>query len=362
MPERTNGSSGRYEPVRGDVPPLQTQSAHGQDDPQRRFMNASLGGQKAAMPPSPPSTVDEDEGSTAGDLTEQAGRMQVRSQVEEDEELDEIEEEEGQSDDDDDFDDDGAASQASSYAPASVSSSTVHQLTAAATAIASTRGASPPSAAQGKNAGSVQHPHPSTYRSPGSSFSSNASSLQRLTNPRATSIAAAMSRLPDTPLPSATTSPACIASLSHHPTQSAQAFFSTKLFTDFPTSKGSEGLVGVADDAGVDLACPGWEGAVLDQTRLGGGRTLYTLLPPSARAERLREDVLALLDLASEKLGCGVVVIAVDKQGVTDDAERKAVLHGLCYVGGSVVSAHGGKDPISRCTVRRGTALVAVEL
>lgn len=187
-------------------------------------------------------------------------------------------------------------------------------------------------------------------------------------------------RLPDTPISSMGISPICPSStFAQHPSESAKRFLKS-IFADFPTQVGSEHVVGVADDAGVDLVCPGWEGAVLDQTRLNsnghggsvGSRTLYAAMPCHSQApEKMRADVLNLLDLASEQLSCELVIIAVRK-GEMDEADCKATLHGLCYVGGSVMAAGLGiegvtlagkhKDPVSGCTVAEGMVLVAIEL
>lgn len=82
--------------------------------------------------------------------------------------------------------------------------------------------------------------------------------------------------------------------------------------------------------------------------------------------------MLAVLDAASEKLGCESVMVCLDRK-MRDFA---SVLHGLCYVGGALVAAaKEGKeelegeqnkvpptDPISGLLLRDGLALVAIEL
>jgi hypothetical protein len=187
------------------------------------------------------------------------------------------------------------------------------------------------------------------------------------------------SDMPDTPRQTPTAVSPAIVGYAHHPTASGQRFFCS-LFEDFPLQKGAEHVVGTASDAGVDLACEGWSGAVLDQSRLAShahssagplsnnatGRALFTLLPAAAQAERLREEVLSILDLASEELKCDVVFMAVDRIGM-EESDWKAILHGLCYVGGSVVATGGlkgnaGKEKLTGCKVREGMVLVAVEM
>lgn len=178
--------------------------------------------------------------------------------------------------------------------------------------------------------------------------------------------------MPDTPQQTPNTmSPAC-ASVSHHPTHAEQQFL-RGILSDFPLQKGAEHVVGLTEDAGLDLVCKGWRGAVLDQSRIRSAddtnttnRALYAMLPPQAKAEGLREDVLALLDVASERLRCDLVMIALRRADM-DDADWKAILHGLCYVGGTVVATGGtagqrGKDQLTNCSVVPGVVLVAVEV
>ncbi|EPQ29186.1 uncharacterized protein PFL1_03473 [Pseudozyma flocculosa PF-1] len=191
----------------------------------------------------------------------------------------------------------------------------------------------------------------------------------------------------------------------HFARKSAEDFFH-RIFTDFAPASAQ------VEDAGVELVCPGWSGAVLKtgtaaeeaagerSTSYGssGGRssssssssvskrTLYVSMPRQVDQSQLRELVLALLDAASDRLGCGTVILCLDPQ-MRDFA---TVLHGLCYVGGQVVSVGGegkGKgpagqqvdsvappeaaswrspspasEPISGCSPRGGLVLVGVEL
>lgn len=145
------------------------------------------------------------------------------------------------------------------------------------------------------------------------------------------------------------------------------------------------------EDAGVELVSPGWSGAVIKSGPAGPAcasssfsstcssdssaetqRTLYVSMPAVVDASLLREQVLAVLDAASEKLGCESVMVCLDR-AMRDFA---SVLHGLCYVGGAmVVSARdkkekvgGGQnklpdvDPVSGLQLREGLVLVAIEL
>lgn len=168
----------------------------------------------------------------------------------------------------------------------------------------------------------------------------------------------------------------------HHAKRSAHAFLQ-RIFADVPRNLAVE-------DAGVELVSPGWSGAVI-KSGAGGPvqasssfsstsssdssadtqRTLYVSMPPVVDASLLREQVLAVLDAASEKLGCDSVMVCLNK-AMRDFA---SVLHGLCYVGGALVAAAkeaelvgGGQDklpsadPISNLQLRQGLMLVAIEL
>ncbi|CAO1632209.1 unnamed protein product [Sympodiomycopsis kandeliae] len=183
--------------------------------------------------------------------------------------------------------------------------------------------------------------------------------------------------MPDTPQQTPNTmSPAC-ASVSHHPTEAEHKFLRS-ILPDLPLQVGAKHVIGSTEDAGLDLVCKGWQGAVLDQSRIRSrdddddddgnitNRALYAMMPPKAQAERLREEVLALLDVASERLRCDLVIIAL-RRNEMDDADWKAILHGLCYVGGTVVAMGGstgpnGTDRLTNCTVAQGIVLVAVEV
>ncbi|GAK61947.1 uncharacterized protein PAN0_001c0142 [Moesziomyces antarcticus] len=179
----------------------------------------------------------------------------------------------------------------------------------------------------------------------------------------------------------------------HHAHKSAHAFLH-RIFADVPHNLSVE-------DAGVELVSPGWSGAVIKSHSAAGPasahasssfsstsssdssadaqRTLYVSMPAIVDASLLREQVLAVLDAASEKLGCDSVMICLDR-ALRDFA---SVLHGLCYVGGALVAAaaqtasssdmaadHFGAgphrlpdtDPVSGLALRSGLVLVAIEL
>lgn len=168
----------------------------------------------------------------------------------------------------------------------------------------------------------------------------------------------------------------------HHAQKSAHAFLH-RIFANVPGDLSVE-------DAGVELISPGWSGAVIKSGAIAptqpsssisstsssdssadSQRTLYVSMPSVVDATLLREQVLAVLDAASDKLGCDSVMVCLNK-AMRDFA---SVLHGLCYVGGALVAAAkesdqlgGGHanlpetDPISGLQLQNGLVLVAIEL
>ncbi|PWN51209.1 hypothetical protein IE53DRAFT_368255 [Violaceomyces palustris] len=139
--------------------------------------------------------------------------------------------------------------------------------------------------------------------------------------------------------------------------------FLRRIFEDFPEE-------GNAEDAGVELVCPGWHGAILisddpdDVSEEGKSkRTLYVSMPTTIDHSLLREHVLAILDAACDRLACETVVICLERE-MKDFA---TVVHGLCYVGGQVVSMGNrhGADEADKCQgfmPKRGLVFVSVEL
>jgi len=74
-----------------------------------------------------------------------------------------------------------------------------------------------------------------------------------------------------------------------------------------------------------------FDGAILELP--GKPKTLY-VDGKDAPAVNLRESILALLDLADEKLQCSALVIVLDKSSTG----LRELLHSLMYVGGSLVT------------------------
>lgn len=171
----------------------------------------------------------------------------------------------------------------------------------------------------------------------------------------------------------------------HHAQKSAHAFLD-RIFVRVPRNLSVE-------DAGVELVSPGWSGAVIKSGPAGSvqhasrsfssvcssdssaetQRTLYVSMPAVVDSSLLREQVLAVLDAASEKLGCESLMVCLDR-AMRDFA---SVLHGLCYVGGAMIAAAREKgveevgvgqnklpnaDPVTGLQLREGLVLVAIEL
>lgn len=136
--------------------------------------------------------------------------------------------------------------------------------------------------------------------------------------------------LPDTPEHTPLTmSPAD--GVQHHPAASARAFMK-RIFPALPAEAAVE-------DAGIELVCPGWEGAVLDRTAADEGRTLYVNMPTQADASALRENVVAILDVADEPLACVSVVICIDKN-VKDLGESLLLAHAVSALPNLLCSDH----------------------
>lgn len=170
--------------------------------------------------------------------------------------------------------------------------------------------------------------------------------------------------LPETPESTPLTmSPADVVT-HHQPQISARDFVSSVL----PATKRRY----LIEDAGMELVCPGWTGAVLVDTLARDSaaraassfssahlshsssssnsralptprRTLLTRIAATHDAKDLRSSILDALDHATEKLVVDNVIFVLDRSGMDDDKFR-AMVHGLCYVGASIVGrgAHGG--------------------
>jgi hypothetical protein len=74
-----------------------------------------------------------------------------------------------------------------------------------------------------------------------------------------------------------------------------------------------------------------FNGVVLDLP--GQPKTLY-VDGKSAESVSLRESIVALLDLADERLGCSALIITLERSS----SNLSAILHSLMYVGGTVVT------------------------
>lgn len=191
----------------------------------------------------------------------------------------------------------------------------------------------------------------------------------------------------------------------HHPSMSALAFVKSVLPKLKPFGgdgqHSSQGRY-IIEDAGMELVCPGWTGAVLIDVKpktatvpsmpstprmrssrmsrtsstasrsSAGGAGVPERTPPhrtllsrinaashqydaaafasslSATAaapstKDLRAHVLDALDHATERLHVDNVVFVLDRSGIQDDEHFRAIVHGLCYVGANVI----GHGPLS---------------
>ena len=149
----------------------------------------------------------------------------------------------------------------------------------------------------------------------------------------------------------------------HHPTEAAEAFM-RRVFVDWTVSRAFQ-----AEDAGVELVCPGWTGAVAQRlhTPEGAGRklpldpstrALYVHMPRSCDRSALRDHILQLLDTASERVCAGRVVFCLER----NLPDLSSLLHGLCYVGGQVATRAGQPDPWTGRQPLASLVLVSVTL
>lgn len=182
--------------------------------------------------------------------------------------------------------------------------------------------------------------------------------------------------LPETPESTPLTMSPADMMIRHQPSISARDFVQSVL----PRLRaiGHGGRRYLVEDAGMELVCPGWSGAVLVDSRavptktqsrsysssissskmsrtpsissLKGNPPRRILLTKIAAAQLdtkdLRSSILDALDHATEKLQVENVVFVLDRTGVEEEKFR-AMLHGLCYVGANVVGhgAHGEEKP-----------------
>lgn len=142
----------------------------------------------------------------------------------------------------------------------------------------------------------------------------------------------------------------------HLPTATAEAFV-RRVFVDWNASD-----LYKAEDAGVELLCPGWTGAVIqkrvDDVPGGVERALYVQLPLSFDRSRLRDNMLRILDTASDGVSASRVVFCLERN-IPDLA---SLLHGMCYVGGHLSSIHGQRDEWIQAVPLSSLVLVTVVL
>lgn len=132
----------------------------------------------------------------------------------------------------------------------------------------------------------------------------------------------------------------------HHPTATAEAFM-RRIFlhwNEFARFK--------AEDAGIELQCPGWTGAVVEKcasaqhAAASGGmrnaamRALFVHMPSAYDRSQLREHMLRILDTASDGVCASRVVFCLERSL----PDLSSLIHGLCYVGGQVTSVAGQRD------------------
>lgn len=171
--------------------------------------------------------------------------------------------------------------------------------------------------------------------------------------------------LPDTPDATPLTISPAEALLRHQPSVSALQFIKGILPNiDTVSVKGKE-LRGryIVEDAGMELVTQGWTGAVVmdlqysltttslsssemsrdsgsSSDRITPRRTLVTKIGLfQLDTNNLRTAILDVLDHATERLRVDNVMFVLDRSHLSDDKFR-AIVHGLCYVGASIVG-HG---------------------
>lgn len=142
----------------------------------------------------------------------------------------------------------------------------------------------------------------------------------------------------------------------HQPTAMAEAFL-RRIFVNWNASSAYK-----AEDAGIELLCPGWTGAVVQKntctTRSAQLRSLYVHMPRSFDRSTLRDHLLRVLDSASDSVCASRVVFCLER----DIPDLSSLLHGLCYVGGQLSSLQGQRDEWVQATPLASLVLVAVTL
>ncbi|SHO76672.1 Hypothetical protein MSYG_1010 [Malassezia sympodialis ATCC 42132] len=152
----------------------------------------------------------------------------------------------------------------------------------------------------------------------------------------------------------------------HHPKATAEAFL-RRIFVDWHTS----GALLQAEDAGVELVCRGWTGAVVQKcdlsyrastappgVRCAKDRSLYVLMPRSCDRSQLHDHILRILEMASKSACAARVVVCLER----DLPDLSSLIHGFCYVGGEVSSMNGQRDAWSLATPTTSLVLVSISL
>ncbi|KAL4402859.1 ornithine decarboxylase inhibitor [Malassezia pachydermatis] len=153
----------------------------------------------------------------------------------------------------------------------------------------------------------------------------------------------------------------------HYPAATAEAFV-RRLFVDLPAIGAWK-----AEDAGIELMCPGWSGAVIEKFSTASSstssaslacaseklnRALYVHMPSGCDRSQLRDHMLAILDTASDAIHASKVVFCLERSL----PDLSSLLHGMCYVGGQVISIGGQLDEWVAAHPIPSMVLVAVSL
>lgn len=152
----------------------------------------------------------------------------------------------------------------------------------------------------------------------------------------------------------------------HHPKATAEAFL-RRIFVDWHTS----GALLQAEDAGIELVCRGWTGAVVQKCdisyrastapqamRCAKDRSLYVLMPRSCDRSQLHDHILRILETASQSVCAARVVVCLER----NLPDLSSLIHGFCYVGGQVSSMNGQRDAWSLATPTASLVLVSISL
>ena len=90
----------------------------------------------------------------------------------------------------------------------------------------------------------------------------------------------------------------------------------------------------------------------------GVDRALYGKLRLSFDRSRLRDNMLRILDMASDSASASRVVFCLERNTL----DLASLLHGMCYVGGHLSSMHGQRDEWLQAVPLTSLVLVTVVL